>query len=89
MREFLDEHLTDEVREDEWRTGDGMNLDLHLALGRRGWIFPTWPVEEGGAGLSELHASILEQELTRRHEPSITRGTTRSGDRGGARLGAR
>jgi alkylation response protein AidB-like acyl-CoA dehydrogenase len=77
VREFLEEHLTDEVRENEWRTGDGMNLGLHLALGRRGWIFPTWPVEEGGAGLSELHASILEQELTSRHEPSITRGTTR------------
>jgi alkylation response protein AidB-like acyl-CoA dehydrogenase len=55
---FLDGHLTDEVREAEWRTGDGMNLELHLALGRRGWIFPTWPVEEGGAGLSALHASI-------------------------------
>jgi len=77
VREFLDEHLTDEVLDNEWRTGDGMNVDFHLALGRRGWIFPTWPVEEGGAGLSELHASILEQELTQRHEPSITRGTTR------------
>jgi alkylation response protein AidB-like acyl-CoA dehydrogenase len=75
--EFLDEHLTDQVLENEWRTGDGMNVELHLALGRRGWIFPTWPTEEGGAGLSELHARILERELTRRHEPSVTRGTTR------------
>jgi alkylation response protein AidB-like acyl-CoA dehydrogenase len=77
VREFLDEHLTDEVRENEWRTGDGMNVDFHLALGRRGWIFPTWPIEEGGAGLSDVHARILEQELAQRHEPSTTRGTTR------------
>jgi alkylation response protein AidB-like acyl-CoA dehydrogenase len=77
VREFLDEHLTDEVRENEWRTGAGMNVDFHLALGRRGWIFPTWPIEEGGAGLSEVHARILEQELAQRHEPSTTRGTTR------------
>ena len=77
VREFLDQHLTDEVHDHEWRTGDGMHVGFHLALGQRGWIFPTWPVEEGGAGLSELQASILEQELTRRREPSITRGTTR------------
>jgi alkylation response protein AidB-like acyl-CoA dehydrogenase len=77
VRRLLDEHLTDEVRENEWRTGEGINLELHLALGRRGWIFPTWPVEDGGAGLSELHASILDEELTGRHEPSITRKTTR------------
>ena len=77
VREFLDQHLTDEVHNHEWRTGDGMHVGFHLALGQRGWIFPTWPVEEGGAGLSELQASILEQELTRRREPSITRGTTR------------
>ena len=77
VRAFLDEHLTDEVHEHEWRTGDGMHVEFHLALGQRGWIFPTWPPEEGGADLSEQQASILEQELTSRQEPSITRGTTR------------
>jgi alkylation response protein AidB-like acyl-CoA dehydrogenase len=77
VREFLDEHLTDEVREHEWRTGDGFNEGLHLALGTKNWIFPTWPAEDGGAGLSPLQAAILERELTARHEPSITRGTTR------------
>jgi alkylation response protein AidB-like acyl-CoA dehydrogenase len=77
VREFLDEHLTDEVREHEWRTGDGFHERLHLALGSKGWIFPTWPAEEGGAGLSQLQAAILEKELAARHEPAITRGTTR------------
>lgn len=76
VRAFCDEHLTDEVHEHEWRTGDGMHEGFHLALGRRGWIFPTWPVEEGGAGLSKLQATILAHELAVRREPAITRGTT-------------
>jgi 3-oxocholest-4-en-26-oyl-CoA dehydrogenase alpha subunit len=77
VRAFLDEHLTDEVREHEWRTGDGFHLGFHLALGSKGWIFPSWPEEEGGAGLTEVQEHILEKELAARHEPAITRGTTR------------
>jgi 3-oxocholest-4-en-26-oyl-CoA dehydrogenase alpha subunit len=76
VRAFCDEHLTDEVHEHEWRTGDGMHEAFHLALGRRGWIFPTWPKEEGGAGLTKLQAAILAHELAVRREPAITRGTT-------------
>jgi 3-oxocholest-4-en-26-oyl-CoA dehydrogenase alpha subunit len=77
VRAFLDEHLTDEVHEHEWRTGDGMNVGFHRILGERGWILPTWPEDEGGAGLTQLQATILEHELAARREPSITRGTTR------------
>ena len=39
---FLDEHITDEVREEEERTGSGHNQAVHEEMGRRGWIMPRW-----------------------------------------------
>lgn len=76
VREWLDEHVTTEVVEADWRTGDGHNPKLYKALGSRGWAYPTVPVEEGGAGLSQLQARILEQELASRHTPTLTRDIT-------------
>lgn len=73
---FIDEHLTDEVHEHEWATGDGHSWSLHRALGEKGWICPTWPAEKGGAGLSPWHAAIIDRELMVRHAPMITKGTT-------------
>ena len=74
---FLDEHLTNEVHDEEWRTGDGHNAAFHKALGARGWIVPTWPVAEGGAGLTRFEEVILDRELAARDAPAITKGTTR------------
>lgn len=74
---FLDEHLTAEVHAEEWRTGDGHSVTFHKQLGERGWIVPTWPVSDGGAGLTKFEEVILERELANRHAPSITKGTTR------------
>jgi alkylation response protein AidB-like acyl-CoA dehydrogenase len=74
---FLDEHLTEAVHEEEWRTGAGHNVEFHRALGGKGWIVPTWPVEDGGAGASVFHEVLLERELAARHAPTITKGTTR------------
>ena len=73
---FCDEHLTAEVREHEWETGEGHHWGVHRALGERGWICPTWPVEDGGAGLTSFQAAIISHELTIRHAPTITHGTT-------------
>lgn len=75
--EFLDEHLTEEVHHEEWLTGAGHNVGFHKALGRKGWIVPTWPVERGGAGLTPFEEVLLERELRARHAPSITKGTTK------------
>jgi alkylation response protein AidB-like acyl-CoA dehydrogenase len=74
---FLDEHLTEAVHEEEWRTGAGHNVEFHRALGRKGWVVPTWPVDQGGAGCSPLQDVLLERELAARHAPTITKGTTR------------
>ena len=35
VRAFLDEHLTEEVHEQEWRTGDGYNVDFWKKMGVR------------------------------------------------------
>jgi alkylation response protein AidB-like acyl-CoA dehydrogenase len=77
VRSFCDSHITPDVLDAEFRTGDGFNPDLHRALGERGWLLPTWSRQDGGAGATPLQAAILDMELKTRHAPNITRGTTR------------
>jgi 3-oxocholest-4-en-26-oyl-CoA dehydrogenase alpha subunit len=76
VRAFLDEIVTEEVHEHERRTGDGFHEGVHLALGARGWLFPEWPVEDGGAGLDRVSARVLALELARHRAPYVTSGTT-------------
>jgi 3-oxocholest-4-en-26-oyl-CoA dehydrogenase alpha subunit len=77
VRSFMAEHVTEDVHEEERRTGSGFNERVYLALGAKGWIVPTWPAERGGAGLDPVRARILELEMRRAQVPSITHGTTR------------
>ncbi|WP_409328957.1 acyl-CoA dehydrogenase family protein [Trujillonella humicola] len=76
VRAFLDEVVTADVHEHERRTGDGFNEAVHLALGSKGWLFPAWPVADGGAGLDRVCQRILALELSRREVPMITHSTT-------------
>ena len=73
---FLDEHITDEVREEEERTGSGHNQAVHEEMGRRGWIMPRWSKDEGGADLDPVRARILQLELDRHYLPNVTISTT-------------
>jgi alkylation response protein AidB-like acyl-CoA dehydrogenase len=77
VRSFVDAHVTEEVVEEERRTGSGFNEGVHLALGARGWIMPTWPAGRGGADLDPVRAQILELVLRRSKMPTVTLGTTR------------
>jgi alkylation response protein AidB-like acyl-CoA dehydrogenase len=77
VRKLLDKIVTPDVLEHEHRTGDGFNEDVHLALGARGLLYPSWPVAEGGAGLDAVCRRILNDEIERRRVPWITHGTTR------------
>jgi alkylation response protein AidB-like acyl-CoA dehydrogenase len=77
VRAFLDEIVTEEVHEHERATGDGFNEGVHLALGSRGWLFPDWPEEDGGAGLDPVSQRILALEIARHRVPTVTMGTTR------------
>ena len=45
-------------------------------MGERGWVAPTWPASEGGAGLDPLRAAIVAREVTRSGAPAILAGTT-------------
>ncbi len=78
VRAFCQTHVTKEVLDEEFETGSGFNEGLHKALGARGWILPTWPRQEGGAGATPLQAAILDAELRAAHAPLITLGTTRN-----------
>lgn len=77
IRAFVDEHITDEVRQYEIETGHGFNEQVHLALGERGWIMPQWPKERGGADMDRLGVYLLTRELSRAKMPFPTMSTTR------------
>ena len=74
--EFVARHVTREVIENERRTGDGVDRALTRKLGERGWVAPTWPVEEGGAGLDPFEAAVLLDTLRKGGVPTIGPGTT-------------
>lgn len=76
VRAVLTEIVTPDVLDYEHETGEGFSERVHLALGARGWLTPSWPKEEGGAGLDAVRRRILDAELTRYHVPMITAGTT-------------
>jgi alkylation response protein AidB-like acyl-CoA dehydrogenase len=77
VRAFVAEHVTEEVLDEERRTGSGFNEGVHLALGEKGWIMPAWPAERGGAGLDPVRVQLLDLVTRRSGMPTVTLGTTR------------
>ncbi|MTB27701.1 MAG: acyl-CoA dehydrogenase, partial [Actinobacteria bacterium] len=65
IREFLAELFTPDVFALEHETGSGFNAKVYEALGARGWLYPSLPVEQGGAGFTALQNRIMELELDR------------------------
>jgi len=47
----------------EWRK------KFNMVLGQKGWLFPTYPKEYGGGGLTGEHAAIIEEEMTAMRVP--------------------
>ena len=74
--DFIAQHVTREVIENERRTGDGVDRELTRKLGERGWATPMWPVAEGGAGLDNFEATVLLNTLRRGGVPTTGFGTT-------------
>ncbi len=52
VHDFFAEHVTDEMREKFHYSWEGYNPALHKKLAEAGLLFPTWPKEMGGRGIS-------------------------------------
>ena len=44
--------------------------EVHKALGQKGWLYPSFPKEYGGGGLSGDHETIITEEMDRSGVPS-------------------
>ena len=67
VRKFLDEHLTDDLRNAQ-RFCPGIFLDYehnivwHRILHNQGWVAPSWPKEYGGTGWDLMQRYIWATE---------------------------
>lgn len=74
VREFLDENLTDELR-DAQRFCPGIFLDYehniawHKILFKKGWVAPNWPEEFGGTGWDLMQRYIWSIEKAQAGAP--------------------
>lgn len=75
-RQFLEQHLTDEVKEKMHTTGVHHDWDFHRALSERGWVAPGWPVELGGQGYSVVEGLAMQEEFHQAGAPTYGVGTT-------------
>ena len=67
---FLEEHLTDELRERVARSGTVHDWGFHRALADRGWIGAGWPVEFGGQGRDPWQLRIFYEECALADAPT-------------------
>ena len=76
VRRFLDENLTEDLREAGRKTG-GVFADVdaglrwHKVLAKRGWSAPSWPTEYGGTGWSATQRYIFSRESVAVDAPRI------------------
>ncbi|ATQ41952.1 acyl-CoA dehydrogenase family protein [Caulobacter mirabilis] len=81
VRRFLDEKLTDDLRE-AGRLCAGIYCDRPVAqrwlsiLNDRGWATPNWPVEYGGTGWSLVQRYVFASELIAADAPPVTPNAT-------------
>src|SRR5271154_5509674 len=72
VRAFLDEQLTPEVFAGIRAQAASYDEGFYLAMGAKGWLWPRWRKEDGGAELDDVCVKILETELP----PNVMLGTT-------------
>jgi len=76
VRRFLDENLTDDLREAGRKTG-GVFAEFdagqrwHKVLAKKGWSAPSWPKEHGGTGWTATQRYIFARECTTADAPRI------------------
>lgn len=76
VRAFLDEALTPALREagsltTSVFTDRAWSAPWHRALYEKGWVAPSWPVEYGGPGWTEMQRYIFASECAAAGAPSL------------------
>lgn len=77
VRDFLEENLTEELRHAA-RINAGVfsdapvNLQWQKILQEKGWLVPSWPVEYGGTGWTDMQRYIFSSELVRAGAPTLS-----------------
>ena len=76
VRRFLDENLSEDLREAGAKTGGvfadfAAGLRWHKVLAQRGWSAPSWPKEYGGTGWDATQRYIFARECTAVDAPRI------------------
>jgi 3-oxocholest-4-en-26-oyl-CoA dehydrogenase alpha subunit len=74
-RAFIAEHVTDEVRRRDREFGENFDEQVHLALGKAGYLAADWNLESEG-GFTPIRRRIFELEIARAHTPWYHWGTT-------------
>jgi alkylation response protein AidB-like acyl-CoA dehydrogenase len=75
-RSFLRDVLTDEMREEIYRTGVNHSWEFHRALVERGWLAPEWPEVFGGQGRDPMEMLAFAEEFQRASAPTYGVATT-------------
>ena len=76
VRRFLDDNLTEDLREAGRKTG-GVFAEFeagqrwHKVLAKQGWSAPSWPEEYGGTGWTAIQRYIFARECTAVDAPRI------------------
>lgn len=76
VRAFLDEALTPELREAGRRQTSVFvdprhSMPWQKLLHAKGWVAPSWPVEYGGAGWTDMQRYIFQAECARAGAPGL------------------
>jgi alkylation response protein AidB-like acyl-CoA dehydrogenase len=76
VRRFLDENLSEDLREAGRKTGGvfadfAAGLRWHKVLAQRGWSAPSWPKDYGGTGWNATQRYIFARECTAVDAPRI------------------
>jgi 3-oxocholest-4-en-26-oyl-CoA dehydrogenase alpha subunit len=74
-RAFIAEHVTDEVRRRDRELGENFDEQVHLALGKAGYLALDWKLESEG-GFTPVRRRIFHLEIGRAHTPWYHWGTT-------------
>ena len=77
VRDYLDSHLTDDLREAGRLTTSAFtdrdyNIKWHRILYEKGWVAPHWPKEYGGTGWTEMQKYIWSSECARAQVPHLS-----------------